>query len=89
MQKSKLKQAEGIATPLVEAVTPVVERTANRLTDSIHSLARTVNDGAEVISERRLAATGAVRDAVANHPMRAIGMTLLAGLVLGLFMRRY
>ena len=89
MQRSKLKHAEGIATPLVEAVTPVVERTANRLTDGIHSLARRVNDGAEVFSKRRLAATGAVRDAVTAHPMRAIGMTLIAGLALGFFVRRH
>ena len=86
---TKPKLDEGIATPLVDAITPVVERTANRVTDGIHSIARTMNRSAGVFSERRLAATGAVRDAVTAHPMRAIGMTLLAGLALGFFVRRH
>ncbi len=83
----ELKNDEAVA-PLVEAITPAVERTANRVVDAVRSLVETVSHGVDALAEQRQGAATAVRDAVTANPMRAIGVTLAAGLVLGLFMRK-
>lgn len=83
------KHDQGTAGQFAEAVTPAVERTANRLVEATQALAHAAGNGLDALSDRRQAALGACRDAVVANPLRAVGATLLAGLALGLLMRKW
>ena len=73
---------------IVDAVAPAIQGTANRLVETTHTLAHAAADGLEKLSDRRQAALGVCRDSVVAHPVRALGVAVLAGLLLGALMRR-
>lgn len=76
------------AARIVEKVVPAVQGTVDRVVEATHTLADAATRGIETLSHRRDAAIGAVRDAVVARPLGAIGVAVLAGLVLGALLRR-
>lgn len=77
-----------IANRIVDAVTPAVQGTANRVAETTQTLAQAAADGLEKLSDRRQAAVGACRDTMLAHPVSALGVAVLAGLLLGALMRK-
>ena len=76
------------AARIVEKVAPAAQGTADRLVEATHTLADAAAHGIETLSHRRDDALGACRDAVAARPLGAIGVAVLAGLVLGALLRK-
>lgn len=81
-------KASDTAARVVDAVAPTVQRTANRVVDATHTLAHAAATGLEKLSDRREAAVGACRDTVTASPLRAVGVAVVAGLVIGALLRR-
>jgi ElaB/YqjD/DUF883 family membrane-anchored ribosome-binding protein len=77
-----------IANRIVDAVAPAVQGTANRVVETTQTLAQAAADGLDKLSDRRQAALGACRDTVLAHPVGALGVAVLAGLLLGALMRK-
>lgn len=76
------------AARLVEKVVPAVQGTADRVVEATHTLADGAARGIATLSHRRDAALGSVREVVLARPLGAIGVAVLAGLLLGALLRR-
>lgn len=89
MKRATDEVIESTASQFVEAVKPAVERTAERVVEASGAVANAVGTGIDALAQRRQIMLGAVRDTVTASPLRAVGITLFAGLVIGLLMRRH
>jgi ElaB/YqjD/DUF883 family membrane-anchored ribosome-binding protein len=85
--KALLENSE-TATRAVDTVAPAIQSAAQRVAEAKHKLADAAARGLDTLSERRHAAVGACRDTVVARPLRAVGVAVIAGIVLGALLRR-